>query len=579
MRIGDGLRIGVAGACACVTVVLGLPPTAVATEVVSQALTTPGEQPFVVPPGVTSVKVTLVGGNGAAGTGAPGGPGATVSGTLTVSPGETLYAEVGGNGVALGTGINDMGGYNGGGAGGLRQTFGTASGGGGGGGASDVRRCSPSAPPVGCGVAQSLASRLLVAGGGGGGGGNGESPPTTAGGNGGPADMGGNAGAYDTRGDQGGSGGLRGTASYGGAAGSPSVDCTQANPEACPSAGQLGSGGVGGYGLGGGGGGGGGGIFGGGGGGGGAGTIEPSFAYTNGGGGGGGGGSSGVPTGATGVSSFAFAPTAEGAQPSITFSWTPPPPAVITTTASAITETTATLNGTVNPNAWQPTACGFALFPAPAGVSAFPCAQQLAIGIAPIPVSATAAGLTPGTKYTVTLTASTVQGAGSGASVSFTTPSTIGTGKSGASVGTALSLTSVKLSPTTFRRGKHLATIAKTKVKQKKTVPTATTISFLLSEAATVTLSLEQSSPGVLSGHKCVMKSKVHRQGHSCIRYVPVHGGVSRGGHAGLDKIHFEGILDASKPLPAGAYRLSLKASNRAGSVTAAQHPTFKLTV
>ncbi len=544
MRIGDGLRIGVTGATACVAVALGLPPTAVATEVVSQAFTTPGEQPFVVPPGVTSVKVTLVGGNGAAGTGAPGGPGATVSGTLAVSPGETLYAEVGGNGVALGTGVNDMGGYNGGGAGGLRQTFGTASGGGGGGGASDVRRCSPSAPPVGCGVTQSLASRMVVAGGGGGGGGNGESPPTTAGGNGGPADMGGNAGAYDTKGDQGGSGGLRGTASSGGAAGSPSVDCTQANPEACPSAGQLGSGGVGGYGLGGGGGGGGGGIFGGGGGGGGAGTIEPSFAYTNGGGGGGGGGSSGVLTGATGVSSFAFAPTAEGAQPSITFSWTPPPPAVITTTVSAIAETTAILNGTVNPNAWQPTTCGFSISPAPTGLSSFPCTQQLATGGLPVPVSATAVGLTPGTKYTVMLTASTIQGASSGNPVSFMTQSATPPG----GPVSLLSVGELKLSPSTFRRGKHTATLAKTKARKK--VPTATFISFQLSEAATATLTFEESQSGVKTGKRCVAKSKQHAKGKRCPLWVPVRGGITRTGHTGLDKIRFEGILDGNKPLP-----------------------------
>ena len=258
----------------------------------------------------------------------------------------------------------------------------------------------------------------------------------------------------------------------------------------------------------------------------------------------------------------------------MSFSWTAPPPTVLTGAPSAVTSTTATLNGAVNPNSWQPTGCGFALSPAPPGVSAFPCAQQLAIGIVPTPVSATAGGLAPDTKYTVTLTASTVQGAGSGASVSFTTP----IGKPGASVGTILSLTAIKLSPTIFRRGKHLATIAKTKAKKKKTVPTATTISFLLSEAATVTLSLEQSSPGVLVGHKCVVKSKAHRKGHSCTRYVPVRGNVSRAGHAGLDKIHFEGILDTNKPLPAGTYRLTLKASNSSGSTIAPQHPTFKLT-
>jgi hypothetical protein len=579
MRIGDGLRIGVAGAC--VTVALVLPAASAATEITGQSFTVAGEHTFVVPPAVTSVQVTLVGGYGGLGSaGTPGGIAATISATLAVSPGETLYAEVAGNGESA-EGLEDRGGYGGGGGGGVRTfLFASAPSGGGGGGASDVRTCAASASAPQCEGRSSFLSRLLVAGGGGGGGGNGLDPASTAGGVGGAADQSGSGGAHDAATDFGGGFGLRGSILAGGAGGSPSGSCEPMIGSYCPGKGQLGEGGVGGE-AGGGGGGGGGGIFGGGGGG--AGEISnigtpQSPIFAAGGGGGGGGGSSGIPAGAVGVSGSSLMPTAEGAEPSVSFSWTAPPPTVLTGAPSAVTPTTATLNGTVNPNAWQPTGCSFALSPAPVGVSVFPCAQQLAIGIAPTPVSATAAGLTPGTKYTVTLTASTVQGAGNGASISFTTPSATETSKPGVGVGRTLSLTDVKLSPTTFRRGKHLATIAKTQARKKKTIPTATTISFLLSGAAAVTLSLEQSSPGVLSGHKCVMKSKTHRKGHSCTHYVLVHGGISRGGHAGLDKIHFEGILDANKPLPTGVYRLSLKASNPASTVTAAQHPTFKLT-
>jgi hypothetical protein len=579
MRIGDGLRIGVAGACATATLLL--PTVATATETAGQSFTTAGEHTFVVPPAVTSVQVTLVGGYGGLGSaGAPGGIPATTSATLTVSPGETLYAEVAGNGESA-EGLEDRGGYGGGGDGGVRTfLFASAPSGGGGGGASDVRTCAASASAAQCDGRSSFLSRLLVAGGGGGGGGNGLDPASTAGGVGGAADQSGSAGAHDAATDFGGGFGLRGSTSAGGAGGSPSGSCEPMIGSYCPGKGQLGDGGVGGE-AGGGGGGGGGGIFGGGGGG--AGEISnvgtpQSPILAAGGGGGGGGGSSAAPAGATGVSGFTLMPTAEGAVPSVSFSWTAPPPTVLTGAPSAVTSTTATLNGTVNPNAWQPTGCSFVLSPAPAGVSAFPCAQQLATGIAPTPVSATAAGLAPGTKYTVTLTASTVQGAGNGASVSFTTPSAAEIGKSGAVGGTTLSLTGLELSPTIFRHGKHLATIAKTKARKKKIVPTATTISFSLSEAATVTLSLEQSSPGVLSGHKCVMKPKAHRKSRSCTRYVLVQGRVSRAAHTGLDKIHFEGILDANKPLPTGTYRLSLKASNSGGSAIAPQHPTFTLT-
>jgi hypothetical protein len=120
---------------------------------------TGSEQTFVVPDGVHSLHVVLVGGRGGTaqtrdGTFA-GGFGAVQDATLTVSPNDTLFVEVGGNGHDGDVGDADTpGGFNGGGIG--RSVFGAA-----GGGASDVRTVSRAA-------GGSLASRLLVAGGGGG---------------------------------------------------------------------------------------------------------------------------------------------------------------------------------------------------------------------------------------------------------------------------------------------------------------------------------------------------------------------------------------------------------------------------
>ncbi len=107
---------------------------------------TGGEQKFVVPSGVFGVDVVAVGARGGSAGGA-GGVGAQVDGEVSVTPGETLYVEVGGDGVV------DGGGFNGGG--------GASGGAGGGGGASDVRT-SPSSAGL------SPDDRLLVAGGGGG---------------------------------------------------------------------------------------------------------------------------------------------------------------------------------------------------------------------------------------------------------------------------------------------------------------------------------------------------------------------------------------------------------------------------
>jgi len=130
------------GAFTAVAVLTTCVGTAAAETRVFNAST--GEQTFPVPAGVTSVQVTATGQSGRGGL-RPNGRGAIVTGTLTVTPGSTLFVEVGA--------------FNGGGAPN-------------GGGASDVRTI-----PVSAG-ASSLASRLLIAAGGGG---PGTFPPATPG--------------------------------------------------------------------------------------------------------------------------------------------------------------------------------------------------------------------------------------------------------------------------------------------------------------------------------------------------------------------------------------------------------------
>jgi hypothetical protein len=114
---------------------------------------TGGAQTFVVPAFVTSAVVHVKGAQGGSGaiggnsvSGGTGGLGSTVSGTLTLTPGDTLNILVGGQGAT------PVGGFNGGANGGSQNA-------GGGGGASDIR--------IG-GLA--AANRVVVAGGGGGGG-------------------------------------------------------------------------------------------------------------------------------------------------------------------------------------------------------------------------------------------------------------------------------------------------------------------------------------------------------------------------------------------------------------------------
>ena len=227
------------------------------------------EQCYTVPGGVSELSITAVGAEGGTGFGVAGF-GAVVGGQVAVTPGETLYVEVGSNGAT-----NGGADFGGGGAGGSEGASG--------GGASDVRAVSQ-------GQSGSLASRFIVAGGGGGGGaaatglpvgGAGGSAGIDAGGDGATGGFGGTFVPPVGGGGGGGGGGL----TAGGAGGAGGMASTNGD---AGSAGTLGAGGAGGADLGG-GGGGGGGYYGGAGGGAGGSSVT-GMAW--GGGGGGGAGSS-----------------------------------------------------------------------------------------------------------------------------------------------------------------------------------------------------------------------------------------------------------------------------------------------
>jgi hypothetical protein len=243
-------------------VVLGFAtsPAAAETVTITKTYTARGESSFVVPQGVTSVHVDAIGATGTSepGVRAGGGSGAEVSGTLPVTPGETLYPEV------------DVGGGAGGG-----ET------GGDGGGFSSLALCSSGPNGEGsCGSELSgipwYLSQVIVAAGGGGGATALQSSST-----------GGNSGLLGATGGSGSPGGI--TGGQGGGAGLTSTCTGGAGLEggadgtvglSTPFRGIGGSGGVGNLA----GGGGGGGYFGGCGGGAGAFGLEA--------GGGGGGGAS-----------------------------------------------------------------------------------------------------------------------------------------------------------------------------------------------------------------------------------------------------------------------------------------------
>jgi hypothetical protein len=265
-----------------------------------------------------------------------------------------------------------------------------------------------------------------------------------------------------------------------------------------------------------------------------------------------------VPAGATGVSNFSLVPTGDGAEPQVTFTWTAPAPAVVTGAVSHITTTSAALGGTINPNGSQVTDCRFAVSPAPPAGAAVPCVQQIGGASSPVPVSANISGLSPSTRYVVTLLAASPAGHASGSAIAFTTLAP------GQGQGTALTITQLSVVAIVHRG-----------VANHKHPPV--TISLRLSARGTLTFTFARVLAGPGSQHRCTRTRATPARASRCVRrYAPVRGALTVTGLAGVNAIRFDGVLDKGRRLPLGAYRLTVVAISSAGA-SEPRHATFTL--
>ncbi len=341
---------------------------------VTRSYTSEGtEGTFVVPAGVESIDVVAVGGNGGSTFESEGGSGARVEGTLGVTPGSTLYVEVGSEGQLRSAGT--------------------------GGRSSDIRTA-----PRSHGLSPD--DRLLVAGGGGGageearGGGEGEVSQGGAGGSAGGA--GGEEGG-DGIFARGGKGGTQSSGGNGGTSEIEEHECTR-GPEAENGAREVGGAGADCTATGISGGGGGWGYFGGGGG---------AAVFS---GGGGGGGSSLVPAGGS-VILFEY----EDPEVLISYTQPPNPPAVVTAGASEVRRETASANATVNPEDEEVSSCELEYGTSEAYGASVACSPSPGAGIAPVAVSAQLSGLSPETTYHYRVAASNANGTSYGSDETFHT--------------------------------------------------------------------------------------------------------------------------------------------------------------
>jgi virginiamycin B lyase len=105
-----------------------------------------------------------------------------------------------------------------------------------------------------------------------------------------------------------------------------------------------------------------------------------------------------------------------------------------------------------------------------------------------------------------------------------------------------------------------------------------TSIRYRLSETATVRLSFESVRSGRKVGGRCVKPSKRNRARKRCRRYVALTRTLSyRNQAAGEHRIRFTGRLGKGKTLAPGAYRLTLRARDAAGNLSARVGASFTL--
>jgi hypothetical protein len=103
-----------------------------------------------------------------------------------------------------------------------------------------------------------------------------------------------------------------------------------------------------------------------------------------------------------------------------------------------------------------------------------------------------------------------------------------------------------------------------------------TTFSFNLSKAATVKLAFTQNASGRKVRGACKAPNPSNASKHKCTRTI-LAGSLSLPGHAGLNKLRFQGLLANGKSLKLGSYNVSLSARDSGGLQSAAQSLSFSI--
>jgi hypothetical protein len=123
-----------------------------------------------------------------------------------------------------------------------------------------------------------------------------------------------------------------------------------------------------------------------------------------------------------------------------------------------------------------------------------------------------------------------------------------------------LSVSSLRMSPSTFRAASKGASISK-----KKKGKTGTKVTYTITAAAAVTFTVERSQKGRKKGKKCVAPTKKNKKARKCTRFVKVKGSFTHNGVAGKNTFKFSGRMRGKKLKP-GSYRLNAVATGASGT-------------
>ena len=235
----------------------------------------------------------------------------------------------------------------------------------------------------------------------------------------------------------------------------------------------------------------------------------------------------------------------------------PPAPSVTTGPASAVTSSTASLSGSVNPNG-AATSYHFDYGKSPiygSQTAVVPAGS----GTANIGASATLSQLASRTTYHYRLVASSSSGTAYGADMTFTTSSPPPPPR-----------------PVVSNLSQTNRIWAETKSRTYKRVPVGTTFSFTLNIDARVHFTFTQQVSGRMVNGKCVAKTKKNHTKPACTR-TATKGRLSFAGYAGKNTFPFRGHVSRSNQLQPGTYTLVVTATNAARQMSRPQTLSFTI--